>query len=348
MAHHTYGYRAAMAAALLLPACACLYGTYCRPYVRITARLQHLLRQQKWEQMIETAQAYEGSNRIVAAYHAIALHHTGRLLEDLFRIRYDFEPIAMTTPYGEPTDGRDLYEADCDLHAGLLQTAYRKDMEQTVSDGTCTSRLRRMIQYAIVKEEPNLALRYLHVLSRQPFEGNFVQRHRAMAQTPGGYTQDPALAFVRKTSPATDVFENLLMEPAFIGYYAALQKPANKEQLDAAMAAALYTKMMPYFLFHASTYPADGMPPTVLGDALGMAYVYRQTEGEPPERLRPYVERFKVFTQDMGPTGTSFPTDPDHKLFERYRGYYPYYYFFGNRNNTPDKNPTPKTQGGVN
>ena len=342
------GYRTAMATALLLPVCIGFYGTYYRPYMRTTAILQHYMRQQKWEEMVETAQTYEGSNRMVAAYHAIALHHTGRLLEDLFKIRYDFDPVAMTSRNGQPTNGRDLYEADCNFHAGLLQTAYRKDMEHTVLDGICTSRLKRMVLYAVAKDEPNLALRYLHVLSHQPFEKPFVQKYRRMAQTPGAAAHDPLLSFVNQCAPASDVFEGFLTEPAFVGYYAALKQPANKAQLDAVMAATLYTKMMSFFLYHASTYPTDGTWPAAVGDALGMAYAYKQIPGNPPESLIPYANRFRAFVQNINQPGTSTPSDPGHKLFEQYRGYYPYYYFFGNRDMGLNPSPNPQEQGGVN
>ena len=334
----------AICTTLLLTGGICLYGTQCRNYVRTTALLQRLMRQQQWGDMIRTAQAYDGSNRQVAAYHAIALHHTGRLLDDLFKIRYDFEPIALTGRNGLPTDGHDIYEADCDFHAGLLQTAYRKDMELNVLDRVCTARLRRMIRYAVMKEETNLALRYLHVLSQQPFETDFTDRYRAMLQNPELKSRDAELSFINRVAPAFDVFEGYLMQPPFIGYYVAMQQPANKEQRDAAMAAALYTRMMPFFLYHARSYRHGDALPATVGDALALAYVNGKLPDTRPELLQPYMARVMEFTKDVGPTDRQPPSDPDHKLFDKYRGYYPYYYFFGNK--VKEKNTAPSQEKG--
>lgn len=341
------GLAAALFAAVTLPFCAGLYGAHARPYVRPTARLQHLLAEQQWDEMIRTAQAYEGSNRQVAAYHAIALHHTGRLLEDLFNIRYDFEPIKMTFRNGAPTDGHDIYEADCDLHAGLLQTAYRKDMELNVLDGIRTSRLKRMMKYALVKDETNLALRYLYVLSRQPFEGRFTNRYLPMAQSSQAAFADAELAFLRETSPTSDLFENYLMDPPFIGYYAALRQTANKIQADAATAAALYTKKMPYFLYHAEDYVRQGgMMPNAVGDALALAYANGKQPQSEPQWLAPYLERLTAFSRATGGK-TDADTETRHRLFDTYKGYYLYYYFFGNRE--PNEYGThPNEEGGVN
>lgn len=333
---------------LLLPGCVAFYGAQARSYVRVTARLQRLMREQRWEDMIRTAQQWKGSNRQIAAYYAIALNHTGRLLEDLFRIRYDFEPIHLTSRNGKPSDGRDIYESDCNFHAGLLQTAYRKDMELNVLDGVCTSRLRHMIRYAVMKGETNLALRYLYVLSQQPFEKDLVARYRHLAQSPEEVNQDAELAFIRQLTPETDTFESYLLPPTFIGYYLTLQKPANQAQLDAATAAALYTKSMPLFLHYAQTYLQNRMLPSTVGDALGLAYANQSQSQTLPTLLMPYTARLMSFTRDIGGADPQTVSDADHALFYKYRGFYPYYYFFGNRAKNTHNEPTPTHEGGVN
>ncbi len=345
--HDTTGQAAALLTALLLPACAGLYDAFSRPYVRTTARLQRLMAAQQWDDMIRTAQAYDSSNRQVAAYHAIALHHTGRLLEDLFNIPYDFEPIKMTFRNGSPTDGHDIYEADCDLHAGLLQSAYKKDMELNVLDGIRTSRLKRMVKYALAKGETNLALRYLYVLSRQPLEGRFTSHYLALEQSPEAMHSDGELAFLRQASPTSDFFENYLMAPPFIGYYAALRQTDNKIQADAATAAALYTKQMKHFLYHAQKYVRQGgVLPNAVGDALALAYANGQLPQAESRRLAPYLSRLSAFTKDAEGK-TDIGTDDGLRLFKSYRGYYPYYYFFGNRK--PSESGTETTEeGGVN
>ncbi len=309
-----------------------IYGELKYPYIRTTARLQQLLQEQQWEKMIETARAYPGSNRQVAAYHAIALHHTGKLLDGLFHLRYDFEPIQMTGLNGKPSEGREIYEAECNFHAGLWQTAYRKDMELTVLNGICTSRLKRMIRCAVMGGETNLALRYLHILSQQPFEQDFVERYRRYAHSSEALLKDAELAFVQCCAPKADIFEGYLTSPTFLGYYHALQKPGNKIQRDAAIAASLYTKNIPVFMHHVSQYSSNEPLPSVMGDALTLVLANQSLPDTQARELAIHKGKLNAFTRSLNGADPRTAKDEDLSLFEKYKGYYLYYYFFGNRN----------------
>lgn len=324
------------------------YGQQKRPEVRATAHMQHLLDRQEWEAMARTAQEWEGSCRPVAAYHAIALLRTGHLLDDLFKVRYDFDPVKLTKRNGRPVDGLDIYEAEADFQSGLWQTAYRKDMELTVLDGVCTARLKRMVKCAILNGEANLALRYLQVLSHQPFERKFIRRYRTLALQPERIRDDKELAFIRDLRPDFDLFESFFISPLFIGFPLAKFQAENPVRREMSTAAALYTKNMPVFLGQASYYLRQPSFPPVVGDALGLAYANNQLGGMDARPLMPYTERLMAFTRDIGPADPLQVQDPGHTLFHKYRGFYPYYYFFGNRNLKPDARTPEKEKGGVN
>ena len=325
-----------------------VYGMYLRPYVLATARLQKLLQNERYEEMIETAEAYNGSNRQVAAYHAIALHHTGGLLDGLFQIRYDFEPIKLTNWYGKPSLGTAIYSAELDFHAGLLQTAYRKDMERIVFDGLSTSRLKRMICCAVLRNETNLALRYLHVLAQQPFERAFVRRLYAMAVNPDLIRNDATLLFIRRLVPAQDTFESYLPEPSYIGYYISLQKARNKVQRDACTAAALYTKNLPLFVYRAKEHVAQKPLPLSVGDGLGLSYVQGIIPKDNAAGLEPYAARAQMFLNEAGKEAIQNGEDKNRNLFNKYRGSYLYYYYFGNRPSDEPVSTEETSKGGIN
>ena len=46
-------------------------------------------------------------------------------------------------------------------------------------------------------------------------------------------------------------------------------------------------------------------------------------------QLQMEVDRYRIFLQDAGPYMHDLEAGSD-ALFEKYQGYYPYYYFFGN------------------
>lgn len=335
-------------AAILLPAAICIYGNTQRPYVTTTARLVRQLSQSRWQDMIHTAQTYKGSNRQVAAYHAIALHHTDKLIDQTFNLRYDFQPIHLTSWNGQPSNGRDIHLPDCNLHAGLIQTAYRQDMEAVTFNGLQTTRLRRMIVCAILREETNLALRYLYILSKQPMEKQYVRRMRAMALNPRTIQNDPTMKFIQAHNPTFDTFESYLTQPLFIGYYSALQTPRTQTETNAATAAALYTKNIPLFVYRATAYANRKPLPIAIGDALGIAYANGQIPTENALGLSPYAQRAVTFLQNAGEENISNGNDPDLNLYNHYAGSYLYYYYFGNRNATPTQQPQQNFEGGVN
>lgn len=333
---------------LLIPVASVFYGSVYRSDVRVTARLQRLMWQQRWAEMVTTAQTWDGSCRPVAAYHAIGLAYTGRLLTDLFKIKYDYTPLHLVSRSGKPSLGGELYEVDCNFHAGLLQSAYRNDMEQTMLDGVATVRLHRMIRFAVMKGERNLALRYLHVLGKQPFESGFIAKYKPMAENSALVDQDPELRAIRQLEPVDNIFEGAFQRPLFIGYNVSLKQGRSQVALDISTAACLYAKMMPPFLYRVQFYANQGTWPPLVGEALGMMSV-KEPQSVNYGGLDLYKQRFTGFVRDV--RGKQKDDQAIDEAFENYRGYYPYYYYFGNRNAPHKATPADEQQhekGGVN
>ena len=82
---------------LLLPLAAyagvSLFAVLERDNVRMSCRMQNELDNEDWDAMIETAQATRRPSRSVAAFNAVALEHTDRLLDGLFAIPYDYPDL---------------------------------------------------------------------------------------------------------------------------------------------------------------------------------------------------------------------------------------------------------------
>lgn len=324
-----------------------LYGNLVRPEVRVTARLQCLMWNRQWNEMSRTAEEWKGSCRPVAAYHAVALVRNGRLLDDLFKVRYDFQPIHLTSRKGAPSIGREIYEADCNFHAGLIQAACRNDMEQMTLDGISTVRLRRLVRCALLRGETNLALRYLLVLSRQPFEDKFVACYRQLAAHPEQLRKDPELGDIMETEPLEDQFESAFMRPLFIGYYLGMKQARNRKSHDMATAASLYARMLPLFLYRAAAYAESGYYPPVVADALGMMKAGNVPAAASFTHVEAQTGRYVNFARTFSGTDTLAIYRQAIRQFDDYKGYYPYYYYFGH----PEKDETDlqeQEKGGIN
>ena len=75
--------------------------------------MQRAYQEQNWDKMIQQAKQAKQPTRSVAAYHAIALLQTGRLLNNLLDIPYQYPDLGLINRGGLPDDGTDLYLSDC-------------------------------------------------------------------------------------------------------------------------------------------------------------------------------------------------------------------------------------------
>ncbi len=84
----------------------------------------------------------------------------------MFEISYDFPEI--TFDYVASKDESVNYVADCNLHAGLVNAAYRASMESTVVLEPRVSNFKRMALCAVLNHEVALGERYFHLIAKMP------------------------------------------------------------------------------------------------------------------------------------------------------------------------------------
>lgn len=303
-----------------------------RPYVRVVTRMQRQMMHQEWRDMAETARAHADlSYRHIAAYYAISLVQTGEQASRLFDIRLDYDTPYIHGYNGSTANAVNYYLMDCDYHAGFVETAIHHGMEHLTMNGPSLRSLKLLTKCALLRGEWAVAEKYLRILQYVPFEGAFVERYRSMLHNPEAVDADPEFRMVRLTEPLHDTFENFYIQPVFLGYNAALGEGRSINALWNSLLVHIYTKTMPQFI--ARCQPMQGTtPPRSFAEALLLM------SSKAPEVLQLYpgleYNRSKLmnFMQEARPYMGSYETRAEHarELFPKWKGYYPYYYFFGN------------------
>ena len=328
---------------LLLPVAAyagvSLFAVLERDNVRMSCRMQNELDDEDWDAMIETAQATRRPSRSVAAFNAVALEHTDRLLDGLFAIPYDYPDLHLRNVGGN--DEGVNYLADLTLHAGLLNTAYRLSMDNTVEYGPRLHNFKRMAICALLNGEKRLAGRYLNLIDHMPFCHDFVERYRAVLHDASLRQTDATLARIDQLRPKIDAFEQSFRQPTVIGYN--LATPTGSEAtLITAVAASLYAKDLDTFLARIQVLRGKVQFTPIVLQAIMVAAVKREgVLNYFPEVNELTQSEFQAFVQDAAPflTGRERMTpeqreqsrkDMAEALRERWLGTYMYYYYCGN------------------
>lgn len=303
-----------------------------RPDVRVVTKMQCQMMEHDWRGMAETARKNaELSYRPIAAYYAIALVNTNEQGSRLFDIRLDYDEPYMHGYNGSTSNAANYYLMDCDLTAGLVEPAMHHAMEHLTMNGPTIRALKVLTKCALLRNEWELAEKYLRILQTVPFENNFVEKYTTMLHKPDAVNADLEFATIRLTEPIHDSFENFYTKPVFLGYNAALMEGRSMNALMNSMVVHIYTKSMPQFL--ARCEPIAGTtPPLSISEALAMmSGKYPQVAQMFPS-LQYNQPRVVSFLNDVRPYIKDYDTRKEHarELFPRWKGYYPYYYFFGN------------------
>lgn len=300
-----------------------------RPYVRVVTQMQCQMMKQDWKGMAETARAHsELSYRQIAAYYAIALVQRGEIGTRLFDIRMDYDDPYLHGFDGKGNNASNYYMMDCDFYAGLIQTSIHHAMEQMTMNGPSIRTLKVLSKCALLTGEWRVARKYMTILRKVPFEGEWVDKYEAMLNNPELLENDPEFKMVRLTEPMHDSFENTYVQPVFLGYNAALLEGRSINALWNSLAVHIYTKTMKDFVFRCQ--PMQGTtPPETFSQALALM------AGKQPQLLQAFPsiqmqnDRLAHFVQDVKPLMND-RAKYARELFPKYKGYYPYYYFFGN------------------
>lgn len=301
--------------------------------VILTARFKNLADKQDWQTIIDKAVKAKRPSRAVAAYYAIALEETDQLLDHLFDIPFDFPKLNLDKMDGSEEYG--LFVCDCNYHAGLLNASYRSAMDYAVICGPSLSSYKRMAVCALLNGEKALCRKYLTLISRMPFESDFVDKYSAMLDNEKLIEQDEELAHVRTLYPQEDKFEQNYMPPAFLGYNVGLGRGTDHTLITSA-AACLYSKDLRSFIVRAQIMKQKGMRITgFMQEAIAIASLKQ------PELLQMFPE-IRQFVQSQL---TSFLLDAKpyindrealrEKLKDNWLGSYQYYYY--TENNDPSQ-----------
>lgn len=300
---------------------------------RLTASLQRAYQEQDWDKMIHKAQRAQQPTRSVAAYHAIALLQTGRLLQNLLDIPYQYPDLGLVNRGGLPDDGTDLYLADCCFSSGLLNTAYHQAMERMVIDGPSCYTLKQLFFCSLLNEEYVLANKYLYQLQQIPFESDFVERYMPFVANPEAIVSHPFFNHILALKPTNDSFEQSYRSPIFIGYPLASNNIRNQQTLEVSIAACLYTKLLDEVVNRTRPYKGKQLPllveqavvlytclqPERAANLLSQFQIHPTTVQQVKDFLARYVKNGQV-ADELIP-----------QLQEEYAHFYPFYYFCQNK-----------------
>ena len=318
---------------------AVVFNEWHRPYVRVITELMTRQYAQDWQGIQEVARANaEQSNRPMAAYYAMALVHTDQIASRLYDIRLDYDTLHVHGMDHYANNANAIYVPEGSYHAGLIQTCYHNCMEQMVMTGPTVRLLELMTKCALMKTEWELAEKYLRILKDVPFEKDFCKKYGAMVRNIGALNSDVEMARLRLTEPMRDSFESQYQYPTFMGYNLALSEGRSMNALNNSLAVCLYTKLMPDFMMRLG--PIKGSTP-LENFADGIIVCANKQAGLEKEfvGLDYRIPRFSSFMNEVNQYMSDRPKYAK-ELFPRYKGYYPYYYFFGNLK------ATKKSQGG--
>ena len=317
------------AAIALIMAAIIGFDMWQRPYVRVICRLLEMEYKQDWAGIQKLARANATmSNRPMACSYAISLVQTGQVSERLFEIRMDYDSLHVHGMDWEHNNASALYVPEGNYYGGFIESAQHACMEQMVMTGPTIRLLKLSAKCALMREEWELAEKYLAVLRRVPFEGEFCEKYGKMVRHLDLVNADQEMALIRLTEPLHDSFENQYQQPLFMGYNLLLVEGRSQNALINSLIVCLYTKLMPQFIERLE--PLIGTtPPSVIMDGIMLA------ENKHPGLMQNFTglnfrqPQLQAFLQNIQPYIKDRPAHA-YELFPKYKGYYPYYYFFGN------------------
>ena len=300
-----------------------------RPYVRVVCRLIEMEYDQDWEGIQKLARANASmSNRPMACAYAIALVQTEQIAERMYDIRLDYDSLFINGMEGQHNNASSLYVPEGNYYGGFIEPSMRSAMEQMVMTGPTIRLLRLMTKCALVRGEWVLAEKYLTILRQVPFEGSFCEKYGAMVGKDSLVNADPEIAKIRLTEPIHDSFESQYQQPLFMGYNLMLVEGRSANALINSLCVCLYTKLMPQFVERLQ--PLVGTtPPSIIMDGILLAANKNPGLERNFTGMDLRIPRIQSFLNSVQPYMSDRPGHA-YELFDKYKGYYPYYYFFGN------------------
>ncbi len=293
----------------------------------LTSRMQLRAEKSDWEGMIEDALSARRPTRAVAAYYAIALTQTDRLLEHIFDLPFDYPKARLDEIEANPEYA--LFVPEANLHAGLTNPAYHAAMELITINGPRLHNLKIMAISALLNGEKELTRKLLGVIGSTPFEDAFVEKYAAMIDDPKLIEADPTLQNIRRLAPMEDKFEQNFRSPAFLGYNMGLLSGTDYTLLT-SVASCLYTKDLDNLLTRARILKTKRHLPTCVQEAIVIAALKRDGLLKQFPGINPFVEdKLRSFFRDAKP----YSKDKKalrKEMKEKWLGTYIYYYYCEN------------------
>lgn len=325
------------------------YLCHRHPFLRPLTKMQVQLLNNDYAGMSETAHEHpDMCNRQMAGYYAIALAHTGHLADQLFDIKLEFDTLRAYSYGGKPNPCLNYHIIDCDYHAGLIRAARHYAMEDLTLNGPSLFSLKSMTKISLLDGDWMVARKYLHILRQAPFESEFCRKYEPIVGHPELVQADPEFAAIIKMMPPHHSLEQFYLKPGFVGYYAETSVHKDIETLTWSAIACLYGKRMPQFLNLCEKFIGTTPPRSIAEGLIIQAYKNPDILKAFPQ-LQMGVNRFELFLQDANPYMADRKRGAE-ALFKKYKGYYPYYYFFGNLRSTrqPGDDEQGHNKAGVN
>lgn len=297
-----------------------------------TAKMQRQLEEQDWEGMCQTALSVDRPTRSVAGYYALALEQQDALLEGLWDLPFNFPKVTFDDE--DSGDEYAMFGPDCNLAAGLANSAYHEAFEQTVIGGQRLHWMKTMCKAALVNKEWRLVRKYLDIISMNPFEGKFCERIAPMIGK-DDLSEDAEFAHIQELAPRDKhPFEQNFRKPVFLGYNMGLAEGPDKV-LRTSAASCLYSKDLDAFIPRAQIFVAKGWPlPECMQQALviysikhGGADFLKQFPG-----ISPMTEQtIAAFSREVAPIMKDKEAMRNN-LKKDWLGSYVYYYYCENNN----------------
>ncbi len=342
-----YGALVELAVVVLVFAAPLFYLSHRHPYLRPLTKMQVQLLHNDYEGMTQTALEHaDMSYRQMTGYYAIGLLRTGRLGEQLFDIKIEYDSVRAVDYFGKPGKCLEYHTIDCNYHAGLIRASRHQAVLDLTMDGPSLFTLKHLTKVSLIEGDWALVRKFLRIISKAPFEEEFIRKYEPMIERPDLVQADPEFAAIIATLPPYHVLENMYPIPAFLGYYASQRRRVEGDANLLCIMACLYSKRMPEFLQHCQIYLGT-MPPRSVAEGL-LTQV-----GKYPKLLQAFpqlelgMDRYRMFLQEASPYMQN-REEGSRMLYDKYKGYYPYYYYFGNLNNTRKKESMEHFNAGVN
>ena len=301
-----------------------------RPYVRVICGLLQMEYKQDWAGVQKLARANATmSNRPMACSYAISLVQTGQVAERLFEIRMDYDSLYVHGLDGRHNNASALYVPEGNYYGGFIESSQHACMEQMVMTGPTVRLLKLQTKCALMREEWNLAEKYLAVLRQVPFEGAFCEKYGKMVRHTDLVNADKEMALIRLTEPLHDSYESQYQQPLFMGYNLLLFEGRSPQALINSLIVCLYTKLMPQFVERLEPLVGSTPPSSIIMDGILLAENKNPGLSQNFTGLNFRQPQMQTFFRNTQPYMQDRPKYA-YELFPKYKGYYPYYYFFGN------------------